>query len=74
MQRMFQIQEEDLSTLEAALPRIADRLTCAPGLLDNPMKVQLRRVQSILSQIRWNYGPPSEVIIIPAGGPEDQAR
>lgn len=66
--RMFQIREDDLTDLEAIVPHIGDRLTCQPNLLDAKIKVKLRRAQQILSAVRWNYGPPDQVEIIPADG------
>jgi len=59
---LYQINEDDLSALEQTLPRIADALI---PQMDNRLRVQLRRVQKILSDVRWNYGPPSEVQIVP---------
>lgn len=60
---LHQITEDDLAALEQTLPQLASAVTPA---LDNRMRVQLRQVQMILSRVRWNYGPPSEVKIIPA--------
>lgn len=65
MSRMFQIREDDLAMLEADIPRLVDRLTCAPNLLDNAVKTKIRRVQLIITNVRWNYGPPDSVEIIP---------
>jgi hypothetical protein len=62
MSRLLQICDEDLSTLERTLPQLADALTVR---MDNRLRVQLRQVQKILSDVRWNYGPPAEVEIIP---------
>ena len=70
MSQMFRIQEDDLAELERAIPRLADRLTCAENLLDNKLRTNLRRMQTILSNVRWNYGPPSEIEIRPV---DDQA-
>ncbi len=67
MSRLFQIKEDDLGALEAVLPQLADALM---PVLTNKLRVQIRRVQNILSDVRWDYGPPSEVQIIPAD--EDQ--
>jgi hypothetical protein len=66
MPKMFQIHEEDLSELERILPQLAQVL--APSL-NNRVRIQLRRTQTILSQVRWNYGPPSEMKVIPANEP-----
>ncbi len=62
MSRLFQIKEDDLGALEATLPQLADALM---PVLNNRLRVQLRRAQQVLSDVRWNYGPPSEVQIIP---------
>lgn len=59
MSRLFQIYEDDLAELERILPEFANRLFQAP--LDNKVRVQLRRCQTILSNVRWNYGPPTDV-------------
>jgi hypothetical protein len=69
MAKLFQINEDDLGELERILPQLAEAMTPA---LNNRLRVQLRRVQVILSNVRWNYGPPSEVTIIPADGGADQ--
>lgn len=70
MAKMFQIYEEDLGDLERLLPQIAEAVE--PNL-NNKLRVQLRRVQSILSSVRWGYGPPSEVQIVPADGEPDHS-
>ena len=61
--RLNQINEDDLAALETTLPQIG--LALMP-ILDNRLRTQLRQVQRILSDVRWNYGPPSEVETIPA--------
>lgn len=68
MSKLFQIHEDDLADLERTLPQFADALLPS---LDNRLRAQFRRVQAILSNVRWNYGPPSDVQIIPAGGASD---
>jgi hypothetical protein len=66
--RQFQISEEDLAELERMLPDLAN------GVMTNPRygnrdKVQLRRVQEIIMNVRWRYGPWSDVQVFPADGP-----
>jgi hypothetical protein len=56
--RLYQVNEEDLCELERVLPQLAESLT---PILDGRLRVQLRRCQSILSNVRWGYGPPSHV-------------
>jgi hypothetical protein len=65
MSKVFQVYEEDLGELEQTLPQLAQALT---PVLNNKLRVQLRRCQSILSNIRWEYGPPTEVEKVPADG------
>jgi hypothetical protein len=62
MSNLHQINEEDLSELEQIMPQLAQALM---PVLNNKLRVQLRRCQSILSSVRWNYGPPSEVETMP---------
>lgn len=62
MSKMFHIYENDLQKLEAALPRIMDRVF---GSLNDPqLQVLFDEVKEVLSDVRWDYGPPSEVIVI----------
>lgn len=63
--RLFQISEPDLADLESLVPRLVDMLYRPE--LDNQTRIKIRRVQQIIVNVRWNYGPPSEVIIVPAG-------
>lgn len=65
MTHLFQIKEDDLATLEQSVPVLADALL---PVLNNTLRVHMRRVQDILANVRWGYGPPSEVEVIPAGG------
>ena len=66
MGRLFQIHDDDLGELERTLPQLADALmpVLANPLLANRLRVQLRRCQKILSDVRWNYGPPGQVEIV----------
>lgn len=68
MSKLFQIYEEDLGELERTLPQLAEALMPA---LNGRLRVQLRRVQNILSNVRWNYGPPSEVTVVSGDGDMD---
>lgn len=67
MPKMFQIHEDDLAALEREVPAVFDALM---QHLDSRLRVKARTVQGILSRVRWNYGPPSEVLIVPV---DDQA-
>lgn len=55
--KMFQINEDDLQDLERILPRMSDALMC---VLTPVLKTQIRVVQRILRDVRWNYCPPDE--------------
>lgn len=63
--KLFQINEDDLATLEQVCPEILGR---SYGILDNALRVKFRRVQEILMNVRWNYGPPQHVESLPADG------
>lgn len=52
--RLFQIYESDLCDLEKILPDLASVLA---SQTDPRLRTQLRRVQQILSNVRWGYGP-----------------
>ena len=65
--RLFQINEDDLADLERTLPRILD---AAYATLDNRQRVMWRRVRDIVSNVRWNYGPPLEVHVIKCDEPD----
>lgn len=67
---LFQIYQDDLADLERILPELTGRLWVG---IDNRTKMQIRRVQEILTNVRWNYGPPvSCEIIDPASGAGDE--
>lgn len=65
--RMFQIHEDDLVDLERTLPQFHDALHTQ---LTPTLRTQFRRVQDILSNVRWNYGPHENVKVIPFNGGE----
>jgi hypothetical protein len=56
------IMEGDLATLERTLPQLADAMM---PILNNRLRTQLRQVQHILSNVRWQYGPATNVTTIP---------
>lgn len=65
MSRLFQIYEDDLQKLEHALPGIVEHL----GEAMNQPRVQVlvEEVKEILSNVRWNYGPHTNVKRIEGG-------
>jgi hypothetical protein len=66
--RMHHIYEDDLAVLERTLPQLASALM---PMLNNRLRVQLRQVQRILMDVRWDYGPAENVKSIPAGESQD---
>lgn len=58
MSKLYRIEEEDLAELERTLPVFADALFTQ---MDSRLRIKVRRVQKILSDVRWSYGPPSHV-------------
>lgn len=68
--RLFQITEDDLAELERLLPDFHEAFGSqqlgpnAPGA--NRLRVKVRRVKDIISNVRWNYAPHSDVQEIPA--------
>lgn len=60
--KMFTISEEDLALLESELPRLMESQL---GQCNDPMvRKRWESVKHVLSEVRWGYGPPSEVIDI----------
>lgn len=65
--KMFQITEDDLAELERVIPDVCAKLQFSAGI--NPQSsTQIRRLQKIMTDIRWNYGPYQEIKTIPADG------
>lgn len=57
--KMYQIYEEDLEALESNLPALMD---AAFEQCNDPLvRKRWERVKSIVSNVRWNYGPPAIV-------------
>lgn len=69
--KLFQIHEGDLQDLERILPQLQNDLfdQLAKPEVAPRLKRQLRMVKEILSNVRWNYGPPDQVESFPADGP-----
>lgn len=53
MSRLHQIYEDDLAELERSIPLIMLAIEAAPP----KVRMKLRRVKEILSDVRWDYGP-----------------
>ena len=64
--KMFQIYEPDLVDLERILPELCwdmFEVLCNEQVAPR-IRTKLRRCQKILSDVRWNYGPPEKCGII----------
>lgn len=68
MSRLMQIYEQDLVELERIVPDLGGAMM--PHLTPR-MRTQLRRCKDILSNVRWNYGPHTEVEVIPTNDDPD---
>ena len=57
--KLYQITEDDLAILEAELPRLmeASMLACN----DPVTRKRWSAVKTIVSNVRWDYGPPDEI-------------
>lgn len=62
--RMFQVREDDLQFLEETLPRLMDHGCFQGGDVPRDVQELWDMTRSIVSKVRWNYGPPSTVEII----------
>lgn len=61
----FIISEDDLETLERALPSLQDAMMGAPDVINRKdVHDHLQMSKAILSNVRWNYGPPTNVEIV----------
>ena len=62
MSRNYQIHEEDLQELEMTLPLL---MLAHPTLTTSREKTMWRRVQKIIQDVRWNYGPWEQCFSLP---------
>lgn len=58
--RLVQMTEGDLAELERRVPELCEALSFG-STVTNAHRVSMRVVQQILSRIRWNYGPATDV-------------
>lgn len=61
--KLFQINEDDLCAIEEILPSLCFR--SGEMLNDTAVRMKYRRLKEIVSDVRWGYGPPQEVVVIP---------
>ena len=66
--KLFRITEPDLCELERVIPQI-----CMDMMehLSPRTRTQFERLKRILSDIRWEGGPPRDVQATPAGDPNE---
>jgi hypothetical protein len=64
--KLFQINADDLAQLERDLPLLAQSLMLT---MNNSDRAAIRRIKAILSNVRWNYGPPTNVEIVGEDAP-----
>lgn len=62
--KLYQITEDDLAMLESEMPRLMD--SNLPTCNDPMTRKRWQAVKEILSNVRWNYGPPQEVEQLPS--------
>ncbi len=70
--KQYQITADDLAALEDIMPEF--QWACGERLNDTALRMKCRRVKEILSNVRWGYGPPSQVEIFPADDPDDSRK
>lgn len=58
--RLVQMTEGDLAELERRVPELCEALSFGIAVT-NAHRVSMRVVQQILSRVRWNYGPATDV-------------
>jgi hypothetical protein len=60
--KMYRISQDDLETVELALPELQDAMMSAPQVINRKdVHEHLSMLKRIISDIRWNYGPPTNV-------------
>ena len=60
--KLYQVYEEDLRFMETAIPVLFERLGCE--INDPKIQVIAEELKRIVSDVRWDYGPPSEVQVV----------
>jgi hypothetical protein len=60
--KLFQIYETDLQRLEYSMPRLFEALGSE---MNRPeIQVLFQECKEIIGNVRWDYGPPSEIELI----------
>lgn len=70
--RLFQISDPDLAILERAVPVLHELCSNMPaGYFRADVQVAIEECKRILSDVRWNYGPYSELRFSRSSGVEE---
>jgi hypothetical protein len=60
--KMFRISEDDLETVESALPALQEAMMASPEVINRKdTREHLSMLKRIVSDVRWSYGPPTNV-------------
>jgi hypothetical protein len=71
--KMFQINESDLEVLEREIPNIFDLAAFSDAYNKRPdIQEAADMIKKIISNVRWNYGPPFETHSVEIGGKSDE--
>jgi len=63
--KLYRITEDDLETLEGSMPFLCDAMMCHADLINRKdVNEHLSMLKTIVSNVRWGYGPPTEVEIL----------
>lgn len=57
--QLYRVTEDDLAILESELPRLLESSSIACN--DPIIRKRWQAVKEIVSNIRWDYGPPQQV-------------
>jgi len=62
--KLYRITEDDLQTLEESIPFLCDAMMSHADLINRKeVNEHLSMLKTIVSNVRWGYGPPTEVEI-----------
>lgn len=61
--KLFQIYEEDLETLERAVPALVAALS-SDSINNKEIQEYADMCRTIISRVRWNYGPHTESTVL----------
>ena len=62
MSKLYQISEEELVDIERLMPEITSLLNAT----DPALRTKIRRIKTILSDVRWEHQPWQDITVIPS--------